>query len=181
MISTATEAHQRVAEAGSGPHKPDHERQSGDEHDGGRQTTRRPGRPCAGLVPAALRAATMWTICESIVGTDLLRPHDEATGLVERACGRLRRRLGDRHRFACHHGFVDVAAAPPPARRPRGSSPRAHAKQIADLDVIDRCRFVGSVSPNPNCLLGARPSNALMAPDVFPRAAPAPGPAAPAP
>ena len=97
--------------------------------------------------PAALRLGHhLDDLRQHGVAADAIGAHHEGAGLIDRpADDAVADRLGDRHRFARHHRFVDRAAAFEDFAVDRDFVARAHAQAVADRDALERDVLVVSV------------------------------------
>ena len=129
-------------------------------------------------------SATICTICaEHGVAADLVGAHDERAGLVERAADHLvAGLLGDRHRLAGHHRFVERRAAFDHLAVDRHLLAGPHAQPVADADRVERHLLVAAVGARCGARSSARDRAARGSRrrSLRARAVPAPGRAAPA-
>src|SRR3546814_12477954 len=78
---------------------------------------------------------------------DLLAAHEQAARLVDRPADQRRAgRLGDRHRFARNHRFVDCAAAFYDDAIDGDLFARTDAQHVADRDFLERYLLVASIA-----------------------------------
>ena len=105
------------------------------------------------------------------VGADLVGAHHQRAGAVDGAADQLvAGLLGDRHRLAGDHGLVDGARALQHFAVDRHAVARPHAQPVADLHLLERHLLVVAAGVSRRAVLGARLSNARIAPPVCSRA-----------
>ena len=172
----------------------DQHRHGGDQAEGEARlgTERRPGdegergdRDDGRHEPARHRSARRWIgaraslrlghhlddLRQHRLAPDLVGAHDEAAGLVDRpADDPLAGGSCHRHRFAGDHGLVDGARSLDDLAVDRHFFAGPHAQPVADLDLSSGTSSSVPSARRRRAVLGARPSNARIAPPVRSRA-----------
>ena len=154
-------------------HRPGREGDNGDcDHDGNEPARDLVGQALDGRAAALRLGHHLDDAREHGVAPDLLGPHDEAAGRVQRARDHLGAALlRDRHGFAGDHRFVERRAAVDQLAVDRYFFSGPDAQTIADRDGIEGNLFVGAVVLQPASGLGRQIEQRLDGPrGLFARA-----------